>query len=196
MEELAIVSVMFGINLENEMLISYNGLCKLIETGVIENSDYENVNSASIDIVLGNKILVQESGYQVIDMLQKGDKFKKEVIMDSSGYTIQPNQFILAHTKEVFNLPNNISAEYKLKSTMARNGFNHLLAGWCDAGWHGSVLTLEFHNVSDKGITIYPDTKCGQMIFFQHEPVPEDKSYAKRGQYNNDKSVAAGKGIR
>ena len=36
-----------------------------------------------------------------------------------------------------FNLPNDISCQFVLKSSRAQSGLNHLLAGWCDPGWHG-----------------------------------------------------------
>lgn len=178
-------------------LLSYNQLCRLIDTGVIENSCYENVNSASIDIVLGDTIMIEIPKQKTINMLDKNAGHLETFVMTEKGYVISPGGFILAHTKEVFNLPNNISAEYKLKSTMARNALNHFTAGWCDAGWNGSVLTLEFKNDSQyHSIFIKPGMKCGQMVFFGHEAVPDERSYATRGSYNNDKSVSAGKGLK
>lgn len=178
-------------------LLSYNQLCKLIDSGVITNSCYENVNSASIDIVLGDVIMVEIPKPRIINMLDKNAGHLDYIVMTDSGYVIPPGGFVLAHTKELFNLPNNISAEYKLKSTMARNGLNHFTAGWCDGGWHGSVLTLEFKNDSQyHSIFIKPGMKCGQMVFFEHESVPEDRSYKARGSYNGDKSVSAGKGLK
>ena len=100
---------------------------------------------------------------------------------------LEPNQFILAQTVEMFNLPLDISAEYKLKSSMARIGLEHLNAGWADAGWHGSVLTLELKNISQcQRIRIRPGDAIGQIVFFRHKPVPYEKSYAARGRYNKD----------
>ena len=115
--------------------------------------------------------------------------------MEREGpYIIYPGEFLLAHSVEIFNLPNNISAEYKLKSSMARIGLDHLNAGWCDAGWHGSVLTLELKNCTrNHEIIIRAGDMIGQMIFFSHEEVPESKSYAGRGRYNNDKTVSGAK---
>ena len=133
----------------------------------------------------------------IINMLDKDAGHLEVAVMTDKGYIIPPGGFILAHTLEVFNLPDNISAEYKLKSTMARNSLNHFTAGWCDSGWNGSVLTLEFKNDSQyHSIFIKPGMKCGQMIFFEHEAVPADRSYAARGSYNGDKSVSAGKGLK
>ena len=121
----------------------------------------------------------------------------KLVKMDDGGIVVPPGGVLLAETVEVFNLPDNISGEYKLKSTMARNFLNHLNAGWADAGWNGSVLTLEFVNhLQYHAVRVQPGMKCGQMIFFEHEEVPADRSYAARGQYNGDKRVTAGKGLK
>lgn len=182
--------------------MSYHDLCALVEQGVIENSSVENVNSSSIDLVLGDKILIEnpvqfDSRCKTIDMTDKSTSRFIELNMPETGYIIQPGECVLAHSKEVFNLPNWISAEYKLKSTQARNFLEHLNAGWCDAGWHGSVLTLEFVNMNRfHGIRIKPGMKCGQVVFFQHDEVPSEKSYAVRGQYNNDISVSQGKGLK
>lgn len=178
-------------------LLSHTQLCNLINTGVVENSKFDHVNSASIDLVLGRTIMVEKNERGVIDMLDKNAGHLETIVMDDEGYVVPPGGVLLAHTVEVFNLPNWLSGEYKLKSTQARNFFNHLNAGWADAGWNGSVLTLEFVNhMRLHSVRIKPGMKCGQIIFFAHEEVPEDRSYAARGQYNGDKTVTAGRGLK
>ena len=179
------------------MLYSYNQLCRLIDNGVISNASHDNVNSASVDMVLGRRIMVEKQEYKVIDMLDKSSSHMTIIEMDDDGFVVPPGACVLAESVEIFNLPNNISAEYKLKSTMARNFFNHLNAGWADAGWNGSVLTLEFVNHNQyHSVRIKPGIKCGQMIFFEHEEVPVEASYATRGQYNGDKETTPGKGLK
>jgi dCTP deaminase len=112
-------------------------------------------------------------------------------IVQSAGIIMQSNDFILAQSIEVFNLPEDISAQYRLKSSMARIGLEHLNAGHCDAGWNGSVLTLELKNVTRyHAIHLKAGDPIGQMVFWRHEPVPADKSYAARGRYNGDMTVA------
>lgn len=178
-------------------ILSCMELMNLIDLGIIENSDYANVNSASIDLVLGKNIMVEKQREGIINMLDKSGSHLEHIEMGPEGYVLDIGESILAETVEVFNLPNNISAEYKLKSTMARNFVDHYNAGWADAGWHGSVLTLELKNGNRfKKVRIFPGQKCGQMVFFEHTPVPVDKSYATRGQYNGDKTVTAGKGLK
>ena len=174
-------------------LMSYNELCQLVEDGVITGVEFEDVNSASIDLRLGKNIMVERQREGVINMLEKSGSQLESIEMGSNGYILAPGESILAETTNVFYLPNNISAEYKLKSTMARNFCDHHNAGWADAGWSNSVLTLELTNHNRyHSIRIQPGMKCGQMVFFKHEEVPADRSYASRGQYNNHRAVNAG----
>lgn len=184
-------------------LLSHTALLHLLETGVIEGSKSEHVNAASIDLVLGNTIWVEKAAKlinghpPVIDMLDKHANHLHKIVMDEAGWIIPPGGTLLAQTDEIFNLPNWLSGEYKLKSTQARNFFNHLNAGWADAGWHGSVLTLEFVNHNQyHSVRVKPGMKCGQMVFFEHDEVPVHASYATTGQYNGDKEATPGKGLR
>ncbi len=182
------------------MLLSYNRLCALLDAGILTHSNYDLVNSASIDIRLGSKVLIEHTYEQDGKLALKRVSLKdrtpprfREYDLEKDGpLLLFPGEFILAHSFEIFNLPNNISAEYKLKSSMARIGLEHLNAGWCDAGWNGSVLTLELKNLTrGHEIELNFMDKIGQVVFFQHEVVPADKSYATRGRYNNDKTVSS-----
>lgn len=181
---------------------SWKQIRDLLEFGVVENSSLDNINSASLDVTLGKFILVEQmnrqvNGYMphVLSLAQRDALNTRQVDLEKEGhYLLKPGEFILAQTQEVFNLPLNISAEYKLKSSMARIGLEHLNAGWCDAGWHGSVLTLELRNMTTfHEIELKYGDKIGQMIFYAHHPVPLDKSYAERGSYNNDATVSSAK---
>lgn len=171
-------------------LLSWSELTRLVSTGIIEGSSIELVNSSSIDIRMGNTILRESyPGNGAMVHLDKKDKLftEKVTLKEDDEYVLMPGEFILASSLERFNLPLNISAEYKLKSSMARIGLEHLNAGWCDAGWHGSVLTLELRNMTSRhGIVLKPGVRIGQIVFFSHDPVPESRSYAVRGSYNND----------
>jgi len=184
------------------MLISYNGLLDLIYNNII-NADVENVNSSSIDITLGNRLLVESQPFdpnnRVVDISDKDQCITTVEWFGANGepFILLPGECVLASSMETFNLPNHISAEYKLKSSMARNFLEHLNAGWCDAGWHGSKLTLEFKNMNQyHALVIRPGMKIGQVVFFNHESVPDEKSYAVRGQYNGDQSVQKSKGVK
>lgn len=171
-------------------LLAYNELCELVEQGVITNVTTDMVNSSSIDLTLGCDLLIELRTRRIIRLGKKDSLPTFNTIIDPSGYIIEPNQFILAHTQQMFKLPNNISAEYKLKSSLGRIGLNHMTSGWCDAGWHG-CLTLELKNDTQyHTIEIREGDPIGQMCFYKHAIVPVDKSYASRGRYNGDTTVS------
>lgn len=172
-------------------LLSHNELLRIVEQDIITPVDPKDINAASIDIHLGNTILWEDAEPGTIDFSKRDPVKFNEYVMDENGYLLKPGDFILAQSREVFYLPNWLSAEYKLKSSMARIGLEHMNAGWCDAGWNGSVLTLEFKNMTNNhDIIIRPGDAIGQMIFFRHEPVASEASYASRGRYNGDTSVS------
>lgn len=181
------------------MLLSYNKLIKLVSSNIID-SPIENINGASIDITLGDEIMVENNSQGItstVDLKSKGSLLMISVNLTEQGYRLSPGEFILASTKETFNLPNDITCEYKLKSSLARSGLQHMLAGWCDPGWNNSKLTLELKNVSRyHHLLIKPGMKIGQMVFFACEAVPEEHSYANKGQYNNQDRVTENKGLR
>lgn len=158
------------------------------------------INASSIDIKLGRRALVEECPdpgrpQRVLDYRARDQLSVNGIEMDQQdGLLIYPGQFLLTESEEVFKLPNYISAEYKLKSSMARIGLEHLTAGWADAGWNSSVLTLELKNMTQYHvIRIRPGDLIGQLTFFRHEEVPQDRSYATRGRYNNDAHVSGAK---
>lgn len=177
-------------------ILSYTEICDLIEDGVIENAKYKAVNSASLDLHLGPIILAENQhvsqGPDNVLFLNKKSKLSVERVELKEGgqFAMHPGQFLLASTREIFNLPNNISAEYKLKSSMARIGLEHMNAGWCDAGWNGSVLTLELKNITERHrIVLTEGDRIGQIVFYRHREVPSDKSYAARGTYNQHRQT-------
>ena len=141
------------------------------------------LNPASLDVRLGDNLMIEM-------------KYQEELVrLDISGkteddpYLLMPGHFCLAETREFFNLPDDISAQFVLKSSRARSGLNHLLAGWCDPGWHGSKLTLELKNERRNcSLRLYPGLKIGQMVFHYMSNVPQH-SYAVTGHYNNHATV-------
>jgi dCTP deaminase len=150
--------------------------------------DPELLNPCSLDVRLGNKILIEscQADWVPYDLRLMEHS-------EASPCYLRPGQFILAQTVETFDLPDNIAARFLLKSSRAREGLNHLLAGWCDPGWHGSVLTLELQNVRQlRTVAIWPGMKIGQIIF-EYVEAPE-RSYAVTGRYNNDATVQESKG--
>lgn len=191
------------------MLQSYRKLCQVIQRNIID-APIENVNPTSIEVTLGNRFYIEKiqpvwiitektAAQDLFVGLHRKENALLELIELNPGekLVLKPGCFVLAETVEIFNLPDDLAAQYVLKSSQARNGWGHQLAGYCDPGWHGSRLTMEFTNdTQDQYLTIEPGQKCGQMKFYEVEQVPGDKSYRVVGQYNQQTTVTASKGIR
>lgn len=181
-------------------LLSYTELCELVERGVLTNVKPDAINSASIDIHLGDEILTETYGdrrMQIIDLAAKPRQAvqRTEINIKDSYFDMLPMSGILAHSIEVFNLPDDIVGEYYLNSSLARNHLEHLHAGHADPGWHGSTLTLELMNLNRyHTLRIRPGQRIGQMIFYRVTPVPKERSYSVIGNYNGDAGVGRVKG--
>lgn len=175
------------------MILSYSEILELLATGVVVGSDPELVNGSSLDVRLGPTVLREQPNASHPTITNLRDRIAMKLFslpIPKVGYVFAPGDFILAHTIEKFNLPLNLSAQYFLKSSMGRIALDHCLAGWCDAGWNDSVLTLELQNVSKfHSVRLFPGDLIGQMVFHRHLPVPADRSYAQRGRYNHDSTV-------
>ena len=92
------------------------------------------------------------------------------------------------------DVPIDVCGRFMLKSSRAREGLQHLLAGWIDPGWHGSVLTLELKNIRQlHPIGIWPGMRIGQVAFSKMSTVV-GFSYAETGRYNNDRTVMQSRG--
>lgn len=173
-------------------LLSYNELCALVSDGVIENCPWELVNGASIDVTLGNKLLLEDAmgGATEIDFRRRDPLYMLESIIPEAGFKLRPGQFLLAHTEQIFHLPNNIAMELKLKSSAARVGLEHLGAGWADPTWHGSALTMEIVNCTQyHSIRLRPGDRIAQVVFFACTAVPDHAAYKTKGRYNNQPTV-------
>jgi len=161
-------------------------LCK--KHAMVLPFDPELVNPASIDVLLGDRIMIEVADSPELQIHGISGHTAED------PYWLQPGEFCLAETREIFNLPDFIAAQFVLKSSRAREGLEHLLAGYCDPGWHGSRLTLELQNARRMHpIALWPGMKIGQMVFHKMEGIPA-RSYAITGRYCNDLTVTASKG--
>jgi len=123
--------------------------------GAVSPFSMEFINPASVDVRLGKNLM---------------------------PYLLHPREFVLAETIEKFRIPDRISAQFVLKSSRAREGYQHLLAGWIDPGYRGR-LTLEIKNIRRyHAIPLYTGMRIGQIVFHHMSQVPV-KSYAETGHY-------------
>lgn len=147
-----------------------------------------NLNPASLDVSLGDRIMIEVPHTPELQQVLISDHTQND------PYWIQPGEFFLAETQEIFHIPDHVGAQFVLKSSRAREGWDHAEAGWCDPGWYGSRLTMEIKNGRKMHpLPIWPGLRIGQMKFLLISGQP-DASYSKTGRYNADLSVTASKG--
>ena len=197
-------------------LLTYKEICKELTNGLliapVNNPPPYNkvqdsqINGASVDVRLGRTFLreyrpdnasfLKPSSYVLLKEKGQLALEKVDVPWDQPFY-LQPGEFILAQTVEIFNLPNYIAAEFRLKSSAARAGLDQALAVWIDPGFNNSVLTIELRNNTRYHVLVLEaGQKIGQIVFFKGEPVPDEASYATRGQYNNQLEVIGNLGVK
>ena len=160
-----------------------------MEHDLIVPYDNSLLNPASIDIRLGNTLLMEEPKRREWHEILLDD-FSKE-----KPFVIEPGEFVLGQSLETFNVPEMVAGQFALKSSNARDGFQHLMAGYIDPGFHGSVLTLEIKNARQHhGLEIWPGMRIGQVVWHSLIDAP-DKSYTETGRYNGDTIVTPCKGL-
>ena len=144
--------------------------------GAVSPFSMEFINPASIDVRLGKNLMIEtphEADLELIDI----SEYTKE-----DPYLLHPGEFVLAETVEKFRIPDRLSAQFVLKSSRAREGYQHLLAGWIDPGYRGR-LNLEIKNIRRyHAIPLYTGMRIGQIVFHHMSQVPV-KSYAETGHY-------------
>jgi len=160
---------------------------RLCEAGMVEPFDPALVNPASLDVRLGHKLLIE--GAESRRMVS----YPFHTHTEEEPYLLVAGQFVLAPTLEFVRVPETCNAQFVLKSSRAREGIEHLLAGYLDPGFHG-VITLELHNSRQlHAVPIWPGMKIGQLVFSQMLAPPE-RSYAMTGRYQGDTTVMESKG--
>lgn len=151
--------------------------------GMVTPFDETLLNPRSLDLRLGDALLVEQphtSEYKHVSI---------DTYTERRPYFLRPKQFVLAVTLELFTLPQNICGFFLLKSSRARERYQHSFAGFADPGWTNSRLTLELSNCSEfHSIPLYPGLLIGQMVFAETEG-PSQVDYAKVGHYNNNATV-------
>ena len=157
-------------------------LCKM--RGLVEPYAPEMINPASIDVTLGPTLLVEG---------KPGEERWKEIDIEDGLYSLQPGEFVLAHTAEIVRVPNDLECVFNLKSSRGREGYEHLMAAYIDPGFHGRV-TLELCNVNRfHRLPLEHGMRIGQLRFAKVDSIPM-RSYAVTGRYMNDQGVQGSRG--
>jgi dCTP deaminase len=174
------------------MLVDYEirALADLPYHPLVHPYNEELLNPQSLDVRVGRTLLVESMHTHQLE------KISIHACTREEPFLLPPNCWCLAHTMEEWQFPANIAGQFVLKSSRAREGYEHANAGFIDGGFglnNPSVLTLELKNIRQwHSLPIWPGLLIGQIKFFQTKyPL---RSYEQTGRYNGDLSVAASKG--
>ena len=148
------------------MILPDYELMKWALRGGLEPFDPECVNPASVDLRVNTKRVVGLAGWT---WSHRGE------------WQITPGSPVLLSTVEFVRMPNDCAGVLYPKSSMARQGLDHALAGFVDPGFCGE-LTMEFH--AHCPVTIRNRQRVVQLVLYRMESVPE-KVYC--GKYQNQR---------
>lgn len=144
------------------MVLSEETILRLVkEDNMIENFNRDHLQTASYDLT--------------VDMIE--DKYKDTIL--------KAGEFRLISTKEIVNMPNDVAAFCKTKSSMARLG---IVAGdvgcWIDPGFSGNI-TIAVFNLGRKDIDLSKIDSMAQIIFLE----VDDYTDGYNGHYQNSNGL-------
>lgn len=158
--------------------------------GLIKPYIPDHLNPASIDVTVGDAIYIEN-----MESTDPKDMENRMVMVDISmhsednPYWVDPGEFILAVLNERVNLPAWLSAQFVLKSSRARAGWDQMAAGFGDAGYGGNMTLELLNNLRRHQLPVFPGLKIGQLKFFRHPQVREPYGGSK-SHYQGDSTVA------
>ena len=123
--------------------------------GGVEPFDPDCINPASIDLRISTKHIIGLNGWE-----HKG----------SAELRLGIGNPVLVSTIEYIKMPHDCAGVVYLKSSLARQGLDHALAGYVDCGFMGS-LTCELH--AHYPITLHHNQRIIQLVLHRLEAPPE-----------------------
>ncbi|MFW5702836.1 MAG: dCTP deaminase [Candidatus Dojkabacteria bacterium] len=149
------------------MIFSDADIKKNIELGIIEISpfDINCLGPASYKFNLGDKLLVP-GDIDVIDFKKKTLPDYKLIDIPEDGYRLKTNEFILAQTKEVITLADDIAMTIEGRSTFARMGIEVTMTStFIEPDHSNSIITMELKNNGNNAVQLYSGMPLFKGIF-------------------------------
>ena len=138
------------------------------EHGGLSPFDPACINPASVDLRWSGRV-------RVASPVGWGE------VRDFDGYTLIPGVLYLLNTLEVVTMADDLAGVLALKSSMGRQGLEHLHAGFVDPGFTGT-LTLEMEVRAPWPILLARGQRIMQLILERMEDIP-DAPYYLTGRY-------------
>ena len=177
--------------------LSYSEIIKNIKNSKIiaDGVKPEQIKDQSIDVSLGEYIFldydsewvennwsIYETQSQHLYEVPNSNKRYYKIKLSKEGFRCQPGMFILAYTNEFVGTVggSNLQPSFKLKSTSARLGIQHPLAGLGEVGFFNRwCLELTF--------AVPVELKFGDLIgqIYFDTVVGDPSDYANKGSYQS-----------
>jgi dCTP deaminase len=165
--------------------------------------DSNPYDTCSVELHIDSVIFVPKKDLKVhLDLSRPGDfsdtvesVFRKSKI-PTTGYNLEPGEFILAQTKEKVGFPikhgqQQLAGRIEGRSSFARTGlFVHFTAPTLHANWTGNV-TLELLNHGPHSLTLHPNLPICQLIVetVEGHVIPKQNS-----KFNNQNTPSGSNG--
>lgn len=162
-------------------------LLKLIVEGQLKIDPFcdENIQPASIDLTLDEKIKELKNGLSVVT----GEEIDSSNYLEKStnNFELAPGQMVLGQIKETISIPKNYIACIHNRSSLARMGLSVALASFINPGYSGQ-LPIIIKNAGNFTIKLVSGLRVCQLVLHEVSPVPSvDYSEKKGGKYQNEK---------
>lgn len=178
------------------MILVDKQIKELIKAKQIQIKPYDAtlVQPNSIDVTLGCSFKwYYKTDNDILDTNDEASLSKGMISVEHDFIIVQPNQFLLAETREKIKIPNNIYAELHGKSSLARLGLSiHQTGGLIDSGFEGTI-TLEIKNENCRAIKLYAGMTIGQITFEKVEECEIDYSQKEDAKYQNQSGATVSK---
>ncbi len=158
-----------------EQRLSSSKQNKLVVSPIL---DREQIGNSSIDLRMGNVVMVAKAGGQshvrpfvytssgdhdcVRYKQQKHERFD---IPFGKAFLLHPGTLALVPTLEWVHLPKDLQGIVTARSSWAREGLNIATATIVNPGYRG-IITLELANFGEIPIKLYPGLRLAQIAFY------------------------------
>ena len=164
------------------MILGEKHIIEMLNNGIIEHAEMDQVNPASINLRLGNSFLTHDN--ERLPCFALGDKVEYREMRPYNGgngntFRLPAHGFCLATTMERINLPADMAAFVQGRSSIGRAGLSVQNAGFVDPGFYGHI-TLELKNETDCDILLTPGYRVAQLVFMKADGV----IHPYNGKYN------------
>ncbi len=150
------------------MILSGETIRRAVDDGSIGIAPFltENIKEASYTFTLSADIRIPRKMPMVS---LESDAVADELTIDSAGFILDPNMFILGYTQEKLTLNGKFGCMLSARGSCAQIGLNVLLSStFAEPDTDGKII-LEIHNAASSPILLTPGMKIVKGIFFRVE---------------------------